>query len=208
MKSSLAKQLIESSDRCTIITDEHGVEIHQERSIPLVEELLCGEWLGTHTAMLDRQELRFDARKLMEHCALENPEYIARKYRRHSFVVDIFLGDAYGYAILLGGSDHAALMRAAITCRYTDRKGDVIDDAGQYLPADIVIIGKPKRLSVQYSGVILGKQDNVDATYISCWEPNDNLAPVIQFARLKYDGPYKLELPSPDTGAFSITDLK
>ena len=142
---------------------------------------------------------------------IETPEIVNNKYNRNNYHFEYFMGDKNGVLIhefIPTIESHAFFLRKLKT-----RK--VIDDDYHIIYPSIkkevdCILGKPIVVDFNFSGIILPKQNDVDATYISfwtkaCFESNNRMISklLLDYAKRKFNGPFAYEITkSKEEGEF------
>jgi hypothetical protein len=139
-------------------------------------------------------------------CLIESPDIVIGKYDRSNYSFDFFIGDENGTLIKKNTPEiksHANILGSMKTNKALDIKTYEIVPDNIMKVADEVL-GPLKKVNTLYSGIILPKQDDVDATYISFWTRQGYESPVkdllLKYAKSKYEGPYSIEITDLSTG--------
>jgi hypothetical protein len=101
---------------------------------------------------------------------LESPEYINSVYDRTMYDFIYFIGDSEGVFLApynTGRESHSYVFKELRNRGIIDKNYNVVYPIENN--EDIVVLGNPKIIDFNYSGVILPKQEDVDSTYISYW---------------------------------------
>jgi hypothetical protein len=101
---------------------------------------------------------------------LESPEYVNSVYDRTMYDFVYFVGDSDGVFLAPYNTEresHSYVFKEL-------RKRGIIDNTYSVVypienNSDIAVLGNPKIIDFNYSGIILQKQKDVDSTYISYW---------------------------------------
>lgn len=132
----------------------------------------------------------------------ESPEVVGDLYDRTKYDFEFFIGDAHGTLIkeyVPTMESHAHVLRKLKQVKAIDK--DYKIDFENVLKAVDSVLGEPVELDFNYSGIILPKQRDVDATYISFWtekayQSNEGkLAKMLlDYAKKNFKGPFKFEV--------------
>jgi hypothetical protein len=132
----------------------------------------------------------------------ESPEVVGDIYDRTKYDFEFFLGDAHGTLIkeyIPTIETHAHFLRKLKQVDAIDEDYNIVHK--NVLEAADNILGKPICVDFNYSGIILPKQQDVDATYISFWTEeayNSNDGKLAQmllsYAKKNFKGPFKFEI--------------
>lgn len=150
------------------------------------------------------QELLEEAYKLV--CLLESPDIVIGKYDRTNYYFDFFIGDENGTIIKRNTPE---IKSHAIVLGFLKKNKALDIQTYEIVPENVMkvadeILGEPKKVNTHYSGIILPKQKDVDATYISYWTKQCYESGVadllLKYAKGKYEGPYNIEVTDWDTG--------
>ena len=127
----------------------------------------------------------------------ENPEFVADQYARDNYNFEFFLGDENGALITFNEpglfASHSDVLRYLITNEYLDKKTYELFEVKD---SKFNIVGNPATIDMNYSGIILPKQKDVDGTYISFWTErsfNRMKLFLLDYAEQHYDGPFYYE---------------
>lgn len=167
---------------------------------PSTESIAAGERLGVRTVKIGNDEWLFSSgAKWMEaicgNSLTEDPDKVAGRFFRRNYQFTLFIGDQYGALLKEGNSTmtHGDIIRSLIACGSIEKRAVggvssyvIIKDTGYEL------VGNPTQLSANYSGIILPKQGDVDATYVSYWT-NVSIPSLNHYVKSRYDGPFKQE---------------
>lgn len=150
------------------------------------------------------QLLLEEAYKLV--CLTESPDIVIGKYDRTNYSFDFFIGDENG-TLIKGNTPE--IKSHAIVLGFLKKHKALDIQTYEIVPENIMkvadeVLGPLKKVNTFYSGIILPKQDDVDATYISFWTRQGYESPVkdllLKYAKSKYKGPYSIEITDWDTG--------
>lgn len=118
---------------------------------------------------------------------LESPEFINSVYDRTMYDFIYFIGDSDGVFLApynTGRESHSYVFKELRNRGIIDKTYSVVYPIENN--SDIVVLGNPKIIDFNYSGVILPKQEDVDYTYISHWtkesflKTNDIILPYVK----------------------------
>ncbi len=145
----------------------------------------------------------------------ESPEIIDNKYDRRNYNFEFFLGDENGTLIkqyIPTIESHAHVLRKLKQKGVIDKEYNLILD--HVLQAVDKVLGSPTKIDFNFSGIILPKQRDVDATYISFWtehayEGNNGLLPklLLAYTKKKFKGPFKFEVTEVSSRGKSLSEI-
>jgi hypothetical protein len=128
---------------------------------------------------------------------LESPEYVNSVYDRTMYDFVYFIGDSDGVFLAPYNTEresHSYVFKEL-------RKRGIIDNTYSVVypienNSDIVVLGNPKIIDFNYSGIILPKQEDVDSTYISYWTKESFLKLndiILPYVKKHMSAPYAME---------------
>lgn len=128
---------------------------------------------------------------------LESPEYINSVYDRTMYDFIYFIGDSDGVFLApynTGRESHSYVLKELRNRGIIDKTYSVVYPIENN--SDIVVLGNPKIIDFNYSGVILPKQEDVDYTYISHWTKESFLKTndiILSYVKKHMPSPYAAE---------------
>ena len=130
---------------------------------------------------------------------LETPEFVADKYVRDEYNFLFFLGDENGAILTFNEpgvfASHSHVLRYLVKNEHLDKKTYELADSVTEDP-NLEMVGHPIAIDMNYSGIILPRQRNVDGTYISFWTErsfNRMKLFLLKYAEQHCDGPFYYE---------------
>lgn len=130
----------------------------------------------------------------------ENPEFVADHYPRDNYGFQFFLGDENGALITKITfneprlfTSHSDILRYLKEKEYLDKKTYELFEVKD---SKFETVGNPATIDMNYSGIILPKQKDVDGTYISFWTERSFKRMkifLLDYAEQHYDGPFYYE---------------
>ncbi len=132
-----------------------------------------------------------------EYFLLESTEYINGIYDRTMYDFIYFLGDSQGVFLApynTGRESHSYFFKELRQRGIIDKSYSVVYPIENN--DDIEVLGNPKIIDFNYSGVILPKQEDVDSTYISHWTKESYLKIndiILTYVKKNMPPPYDIE---------------
>ena len=146
---------------------------------------------------------------------IESPEIIDNKYDRRDYEFEFFLGDENGTLIkeyIPTIESHAHILRKLKQEDVIDKEYNLILD--HVLKAVDKVLGSPSKIDFNYSGIILPKQRDVDATYISFWtekayKSNNGMLSnlLLTYTKKRFRGPFKFEVTEVSSRGKSFSEV-
>lgn len=145
----------------------------------------------------------------------ESPEIVGDLYDRTKYDFEFFLGDAHGTLIkeyVPTIESHAHVLRKLKQAKAIDK--DYKLNFENVLKAVDSVLGEPIEVDFNYSGIILPKQRDVDATYISFWtekayesEGGKLAQMLLSYAKKNFEGPFKFEVTEMTSEGRALSDV-
>jgi hypothetical protein len=132
----------------------------------------------------------------------ESPEIVGDLYDRTKYDFEFFLGDQNGTLI----KEYVPVIESHAHFLHKLKQEKAIDKDYNIVFKNVLkvadnVLGEPIKVDFNYSGIILPKQKDVDATYISFWKEKayegheGKLAKILlDYCKKNFKGPFKVEV--------------